>query len=73
MSVIAFIFLSLMTAFLLWLYKNSKRKEEEGEVMLPPSQVRLYQSILCFIATVFAFLEMTGLMEPLKAWLQSIE
>ena len=68
-----FIFFGLMSVFFIWGYRYTKKKEEEGEAMIPPSQSTLLITIICIITTVVFFLEMTGLMEPLKAWLQSIE
>jgi len=68
-----FIVWSLATVFFIWNHKYKRKKEAEGEIMYPPSVNDWFSIGLCACAAIWNFLEMTGLMEPLKAWLQSVE
>ena len=73
MNVIGFIFCSLLTTYFIWGYKYAKKKEAEGEVMIPPSQANIGPIIYFSIIAIVCFLYMTGLMDPIVEWLRNVE
>lgn len=42
-------FFSLMSAFLIWCYRYSKRKEDQGIVVMPPSKADIGPIVFCII------------------------
>lgn len=72
-DVIALVLFSLFLSISIWGYRFAKKKEDRGEVVMPPSGASIGPIVVSSIFTIIYFFDVTGLWDLLSKWLETFE
>ncbi len=62
MDIFLFIFLTLLSVYLFFMYRYGKKKEDQGIEIMPPTKADIPVIIFCIIGAIVSFLFMIGVL-----------